>query len=220
MNKEELIELIETYLHRIRFANDCFIAYKSIITATTTYNAVINQSPAFFSLSFLALERCFLLELAKLYKGSGDERTLQKLKKDINANQQLFPKTIDCTPVYEEENGYCPQKDIRRINLSITLSDFDKNYDCISKIINSLNVRRDKYIAHNDKAYFYTQKQLNEDYPLSFNDIEKAIEFAGDFCNQMLSYLNGNMISLKSQNANDLAELLSKCVLYNSEVSP
>ena len=212
-----MIKLLETYLNRIRFANDCFSAYKSILDALHTSNAVINQSPAFFSICLLSLERTLLLELAKLYKGSGHEQTINKLINIIRANQNLFPKKINCTPVYEDNmNPIIPQS-IFTLCLPKEISQFELQIDSLKNIVDKLSVRRDKYLAHNDKEYFANEKDLIDNFPINFENIEQIIKLTGDFCNKMLSYLNGTIIAYQSYNATDLSNLLSKVVLTLDE---
>ena len=63
-------------------------------------------------------------------------------------------------------------------------------------------------MAHSDKRYFLHREQIAKDYPLTFGDAEKLINFADVVCNTFLSNLNHEKMYCKSQNADDLKNLL------------
>ncbi|MBR5486017.1 MAG: hypothetical protein IKV41_05850 [Oscillospiraceae bacterium] len=217
MTKEELIELLETYLRRIRFANDCLISAKSIWSAVLNHNAVINQSSGFFTICLLSLERSMCMELAKLYSGSGEERTIEKLNNIIKANQHLFPSEIDCTPTYVGDSEIEIKRVVHKVNVSDMIETFTKGKVFHEETIKALKARRNKYIAHNDREYFLDEEKLKKDFPVKLKDVEDLITYTGDYCNKILSSLNRTVIAYHSQNADDLSSLLSKVVLNTND---
>ncbi|MBR6500826.1 MAG: hypothetical protein IKT25_04860 [Firmicutes bacterium] len=144
MDKEQLIEELEAYLNHIIFAEDCLVCYKSILNGSKNYNKQINLSPGFFGVSMNALSKCLFVELAKLFVGSSrTERTMQKLINIVKANQNLFPKT-------KEEKRQDGNIVIEKINVEEDLQEAESQLIRLKPIIQNLQKRRNKFLAHND----------------------------------------------------------------------
>lgn len=213
MLKQELVYELKAYIKHIRLAQDCLIAYKSLCNSICSHNEQINLAPGFFSIAKQSLINCMCVELAKLYVGSGKEKTIRKLLNQISANCNLFPKYINNTYFWADNQENQPYEEVFSVDIIAEISTAQARIKDLEPIINQLKNRRNTYYAHNDPQYFLSGDQLTTDFPLTFNDVSVLIDFAGKFCNQMLVYLTGEVISYQSMNADDLPNLLNRTVM-------
>ena len=89
-DKQAMYREIEAYMQHINFAYNCYEAYISLFDINERYNDVLNLSPGFFTITRFSLSKCLLLETAKLFCGSKDERTIQKLIRIVQSNNSAF----------------------------------------------------------------------------------------------------------------------------------
>ena len=82
-------------------------------------------------------------------------------------------------------------------NLTNDIKEAKKQLTFMEPILNNLKGSWDKYLAHNDKEYFYG-KIDHHGIPISFNDVNTLITIAGDFSNKMLTYLTNRSIIYQS----------------------
>ena len=212
MNREQLIEELEAYLRHIIFASDCLVSYKSILDGSSKYNDQINIAPGFFSISMNALSKCLCIELAKLFVGSGSEKTMQKLIGIVNANQNLFPKEKK-TPYHWADDPHCPPMiEIEKINIKADLKAAEEQLLGLEPIISRLKSRRNHFLAHNDPKYFDGTQNPSWDFPISISDVQALIYFSAGFCNKLLSHLDDRIMAYQSSNSNDLEQLLLRLV--------
>ncbi len=134
MNKEEMVNEIHSYVKHLVFAKNCLDAYMSLVSVSHNNIDFLSKAPGFFTITQYALSKCLFVEFAKLYCGSGKEKTIIRLLNIVDANINVFT------------NGNV--KDISicyRTKYNIT----------ISPILEKLKVRRDKDLVHNDPDFFY-----------------------------------------------------------------
>ena len=198
MTREEMVEELEAYINHIIMAHDCLCAYKSILKASHLYNKQINLALRFFTLSQYSLNNCLLIELRKLYYETGEEKTLQKLICQIQANLHLFPKKISHPFLDADDPEKISYVEEIKIILTNDIKEAKKQLTFMEPILNNLKGSRDKYLAHNDKEYFYGKVDPSWDFPISFNDVNTLITIAGDFSNKMLTYLTNRSIIYQS----------------------
>ena len=87
--KELLHREIEAYLQHINFAYNCYEAYNELHNVNEINNELLNISAGFFTITRFALSKCLLVETAKLFCGSGDERTIPKLINVAKSNNKI-----------------------------------------------------------------------------------------------------------------------------------
>lgn len=207
-----MIAELEAYLKHIEFAQDCFIAYKSILDSLNPYNEQINLSPGFFTITMNSLSKCLCIELAKLYIGSGQEKTIRKLLNQVSSNRHIFPKEIKTEFVWADDPSREPDAQIDKININSDIEIAQAQLEQFEPIIVRLKSRRDKYLAHNDPEFFDGKVNPAWTFPVAMCDVHALIHFAGNLCNKLLSYLDRRVIAYQSQNADDLTNLLNKLI--------
>lgn len=210
MTKNEMIAEVRAYLEHVSFACDCFVAYRSILMSIETYNKQINFAPGFFTLAKHTLSKCMCVELAKLYVGSGKEKTVRNLINQVKANYNLFSKKYEIN--YETSDDICcgSKREVIKFNIRGIIDDAERTLDEMQPVIKQLRGRRDQYLAHNDPQFFYGEVNPALEFPFTMDDAEKMIQFCGEFCNKLLLNLEGRAICYKTQNADDLQSLLRR----------
>lgn len=186
----EMFREIDAYMQHINFAYNCYQAYVSLYDVNEKYNDVLNLSPGFFTITRFSLSKCLLLETAKLFCGSKDERTIQKLIRIVQSNHSAFEhknaKTL-CDAVY---NALANR---------------------FANTINKIKARRDQDLSHNDPLFFYGDKNPAEENYISPSEIEELLLYSFGFCNELLECLRYDKRVTLTNGANDLVNLVKTC---------
>jgi hypothetical protein len=188
-DKQAMYREIEAYMQHINFAYNCYEAYISLCDINERYNDVLNLSPGFFTITQFSLSKCLLLETAKLFCGSKDERTMQKLIRIVQSNNSVFEhknaKTL-CDEVYN------------------TLANRFAN------TIDRIKARRDQDLSHNDPLFFYDDKNPAEENYISPAEIEELLLYVFGFCNELLESVPCDEKVILMHGANDISTLVEK----------
>ena len=188
-DKQAMYREIEAYMQHINFAYNCYEAYISLFDINERYNDVLNLSPGFFTITRFSLSKCLLLETAKLFCGSKDERTIQKLIRIVQSNNSAFEhknaKTL-CDAVY---NALANR---------------------FANTIDKIKARRDQDLSHNDPLFFYGDKNPAEENYISPSEIEELLLYVFGFCNELLECLPCDEKVILTHGANDINNLIEK----------
>jgi len=92
MNKDEMYSEINAYLQHVNFAKQCYDAYMCLFKIIEENHDIITKASGFFTITKYALNKCLLIELAKMYCGSKQEKNISKLINIASANFHLFTK--------------------------------------------------------------------------------------------------------------------------------
>jgi hypothetical protein len=168
MNANEMFLLIESYMQHNNFAYNLYIAYVSLYESNKSHNNLISKASGFFTMTQYALNKCMLLEFAKLYCGSGDERTIYKLIKMVEANLHLF-NTKDTSILCDNAKKYMET--------------------ILSPIIEKLKRRRNEDLAHNDKKFFDGIINPALESYISCDDIDALYKFTHEFLSCLIEAL-------------------------------
>jgi len=160
--------LIESYMQHNNFAHNLYVAYMSLFENINNHNEIMNKASGFFDITRYALSKCMLLEFAKLYCGSGDERTIHKLINIVKANLHLFD-TKDIYVFCTEAERYMETK--------------------LNPIIDKLKNRRNEDLAHNDKKFFDGLKNPAIENRISSDDINEIYEYTFRFLSHLIDAL-------------------------------
>ena len=188
-DKQAMYREIEAYMQHINFAYNCYEAYISLCDVNEKYNDILNLSPGFFTITRFSLSKCLFLETAKLFCGSKDERTIQKLIRLAQSNNSAF----------EDKNAktLCDAADKALTNR-------------FANTINKIKSRRDQDLTHNDPLFFYGDKNPAKENYISPSEIEELLLYVFDFCNDLLECLSCDEKVILMHGANDISELVEK----------
>ena len=223
MTKEKLVELLENYLWRITRANDCLQVYKTIVNAKQTRLNEMEYACSFFSIAEDSICNDLAMTTAKLFD-EGNTMSIKKLINICNQNRDCFlsEAIIKYQWADAKDKGMAPYRECFPINID---SDIKKAYaelETLQPKIDNLKTRRDKYYAHSDKKYVFEPNTLQNDAPLSFNDVEGLLDFAGKVCNNFLYNITRRRFIPHTYDNNDLMNLLDRlhdCESNDAETS-
>ena len=189
-DKQAMYLEIEAYMQHINFAYNCYEAYVSLCDINERYNDVLNLSPGFFTVTRFSLSKCLLLETAKLFCGSNkDERTIQKLIRIVQSNNSVFE--------YENAKTLC---DVVHNALA----------NRFANTIDKIKARRNKDLTHNDRLFFYGDKNPAEENYITPSEIEELLLYTFDVCNELLECLHYDEKVILINGANDISTLIEK----------
>lgn len=208
MTKEEMVSELKAYMHHIFYAQECLTVQDTIRKLKSEYLDEMNLAPAFFQLTVYTMFRTAYLEVAKLYRGSSDERTIWKLINIVNANINLFPKKTTIPNLCENAI------ELRPITIKINIVEYNKKFN--EKInqyeneIKCLSQARDHFLAHNDPIAFYSGLDQRWEPGLDTEKLNELIGIIAEYCNYLLSALTGEIMSHHSLNGDDIKILLKE----------
>ena len=169
--KVELREYLDNLIHRYLNIKSMNQQHKSILEwKTPTRIEALNLGSHFFLLVAYSLERTVLVELLMLLSQGEERSLLDWLKKAREHAAAMKPTRYNPNYSGGEREPIKPKEYRALIDDQIAQLDARKN------ITERIKARRDKAIAHLDKAYFDDPKALYRDYPLSDNDINDLME--------------------------------------------
>ena len=166
--QQEMFNEIVAYLKHINFAKNCFDAYIALYNNVQKDETILNYAVGFFTVTRYALSKCLLIELSKLFCGSGKERTVYKLINKAEANNNAFTDgnaKVICK-VYKDK--------------------FDTD---LKPIICMLKSRRDRDLTHNDPAFFAGEINPAQINYISPEECGQLISVVFGLCEELLACL-------------------------------
>jgi hypothetical protein len=76
--------------------------------------------------------------------------------------------------------------------------------------LNSFRLRRDKFVAHFDKDYFFNRDKLADDAPVIWDDLEKIVKIMTDIINSYSADYDGNLLAVEPINIRDIDNILDR----------
>jgi hypothetical protein len=131
--------------------------YHSLYKKYEENNEVFLDKAGIFAYVIQSLEVDTLLLMAKLLDGKRSDRNILKFIAFSDSNRLAI----------NWKNGNIPAELIT------------KHKELIAEkqaVINRITVRRDKFLAHSDKQYFLNRDKLDEDYPVSIDDLIGVVQ--------------------------------------------
>lgn len=189
MDCEYMFREIEAYMHHINFAYNCLVSYMSLYNSLEKYSNVLNKAPGFFTITQYALCKCMIIEFAKLYCGSGKEKTITKLINQVKANSNVFSEGNAKSICAEAEKKLLSQ---------------------INPIVQKLRHRRDQDLVHNDPLFFYGLENPAVSNYISPAEFQSLHSFAFDLCSALLCALPTTKIITLGSATDDIKMFLKE----------
>lgn len=231
INFDNYIKVIEEIYNEALLASSYFLIVQKLRKSFKEYNSEVNISPAFYSYTLSALQEACFVNVAKLYDNSKNSKGLNKIIRDVLNNERLFSRFEEdkvChehfIKKYEEcffEEHIQKEKEFNEIfdnsedvPISIKLTSkqylelYKMVYNSFSKTIEKVRTQRNKIYVHNDERGLIDLDSIQNNFPISYQEMEKLIEFALDVTTFILSVLTGDTKARKVSNINDLENTL------------
>jgi methyl-accepting chemotaxis protein len=196
--KQEIIIHMERLLNEVANVNSKFKLFRYITERRNDSLRELNIAPAFFSLVLDSLINNVIIILAKIYESYN--RSGGSINKLLNKIEQNLENISD-----------------ERITIN-TINKHRSEIEEVGGVIENLFIWRDKHCAHFDKKYFLGSNSLSEDAKLTYSDINKLIERAGEILNDYYSILNNAHYNIEALNFDDVSKIIDILKDYNIRV--
>ncbi|MCL2202513.1 MAG: hypothetical protein FWB88_01040 [Defluviitaleaceae bacterium] len=220
ISKEDLTKQIEQLLERIIWANDCLLVHKQLNDCRETYLDEMNYSPGFFSVASISILHEMYITVAKLFDADKDSLSVVNILNTCEQNQNYFHTefryVFHCAGDEERE----PEVICTPTNFPAKITDAKSELARLQPVIKNLTARRDKYYAHIDKKYVLKPNELWKNAPLTYNDVDTLLEYAGRVCNMLQIHITPTRSTTVTHHSNttDLHILLDFIQRNKNEV--
>lgn len=173
------------YFKVVNSALDDFELYKGILKNVKENETKINKINSFLYTILNALKYSFVMQTAKLI----DVREDKNIFRFINfckVNKNMFLKEI-VNDYYNVETKEREYEFIRKVDVLEDIKKFEIELDKYSSQIENIKAQRDKIYAHNDKKYFYDKGNINQEFKVTYEDIDNILH---------IIYHNLNILSI------------------------
>ncbi|TRZ50249.1 hypothetical protein D4S03_07055 [bacterium] len=170
----------------------------------------MNVAPSFFQVTLDALFSAIILWVDKLL-GARSERVFNNFLAFVENNRDIFAIS-ELQKRKQYPNGHW------MLNREpITYDTIDKHRKQIAELdsLPHFKLRRDKFHAHFDKAYFFDRSKLGNEAPLKWSDLEEVTKVMNDILNHYSAAYDGNVYHLEPFNIYDIDQLLDIVHSYN-----
>lgn len=189
MSEDNIINHIEKLLRELIKCNSQYKLYKLLLEKTNSNLKELNLAPAFFQLVIDSLSSNVILTLAKIYEQP--KRSGGSIYKLLNKIEQNWKE------INNEQINSCRINQHREVIKQM------------NEIIDNLFEWRDKHYAHYDKDYFVGEKNISDDYKITFGNIEQLIDKAKEILNYYYSALTGKYMCCEATNFDDINRIIN-----------
>lgn len=211
---EKQFELYRDYLRsEVGRLSDYVALYRRLDERRTDRIAEMNFAPAFFSIVTDALFSAIILWTDKLFAGKG-QRGIFDFLKFVEDNKSVFSiEQLKHHRGYPDDHWVLVR---RRNQGEITAEKIGRDRENLRALgfLESFKIRRDKFHAHFDRDYFFDRKRLTNEAPITWEDLEKAVEALSEVVNEYSSAYDANCFELTSSNVHDLDDILDALHKY------
>ncbi len=202
---EHHFEAYRTYLREeIHRFVDSVAVYQTIQEQKVARLATINLAPAFFGVTEGALFTLIVLWADKLFDEHGERGLFNFLKFIEHERKWLSVKELQRRKDYPD--GHWMLQD--RIPITFQSIEEDREKIRSLKVLASFKLRRDKFHGHFDKEYFFDRRRLQDEAPITWQDLDEAGVLMGRLLNDYSVDFDGVSYSWNNLNINDLEVLL------------
>jgi len=164
----------------------------------------MNIAPAFFQIVINALLTAIVLWVDKLF-GERSERGLMHFLSFVENNREL----LDIKEL-QRRNNYPADHWFLRDRKAITLKTIQDDRERLRQIgsLPSFRLRRNTFLAHFDKEYFFDREKLYKDAPILWSDLEEVLKLAKEVLNNYSVDYDGREFDIEPWNVTDVDMVL------------
>lgn len=218
MEKQELIDLVESFRYRVKIVACYRRLYSEYCDNFTTFSDGINKTPAFWFFTTRAYVHAMMIELSKLYDNYNNYNNhnnvygVKHLLDVCENNQSLFEEKKlpegeryftdeEMAKFFEafDDEEMAPCTDNRYF-----LDSLNEKLNQKSQQIDNLRDQRNKLWAHNDCENFLNPSAYEEEKLLTWADIDDLINLLVDISNTLLNHLGKEVSGIYPANIDDI----------------
>ena len=199
---------IENYFYSINSAKEKFDLYKSILQNISGNEQKVNSINGFLYVILDSLKFTFVIETSKLV----DERESKNIFKFIEYCKQHKKEFL--TEIYDELYNETTKRNerifIRKVNVLEDLTKFEEELRSYEIQIENLKAQRDKVYAHTDKKYFYRNKDINKEFKVTYDNVDKILSILHKHLNVISIDFNRRAFSNFASMVDDYKYIISR----------
>ena len=161
------------YFRLVNSALNDFELYKGILSNVDGNEKKINQINGFLYTILNSLKYSFVMKTSKLVDKRENKNIFKFIDCCKNQKNQFLEEFVD--EFYNEETKTIEKIFIKKVNVLDDIKNFELELDKYSTQIININAQRDKIYAHSDKRYFYDNGSINEEFNVTYNDIDNIL---------------------------------------------
>lgn len=199
MQKQEMKQIIETLINKVRFAENNRLLYVQLCSLCgegKPYEEIWYIAKTFWSMTTQNIFVRIIWELMELYDEHKQAYGLLKLMRVCEQNQNLFYDNI-ADPIKH-------QNEMRKL-----LAEIHQEYSKIEQQRTKLKTIRDVDMAHLDAKYILNTNAVYVEENFVWRDIEELIRAAFVICNSISIALTGECYDGVFNKISDMALLIS-----------
>lgn len=204
----DLDKEIEYYFRIINDTMNYFNIYKQTLKALHEHKTKANQVTSFLYPMLDALQFAFVVETTRLID-KREDKCIWNLLDNIKMQYKKFPKEI-YNDYSNPESGEVYREFVRKVDIKLDISNFEKELNQYSTQFESLKGIRDKVYAHLDKKYFYDKRKISKKYSVCYQDIEDILKIIHKNLNIISIDYNRKAYSEYASCVDDLNSILDK----------
>lgn len=195
---------IENYFYSINSAKEKFDLYKGILQNVSGNEQKVNSINEFLYVILDSLKFTFVIETSKLV----DERESKNIFKFIEYCKQHKKEFL--TEFYDETTKRNEKIFIRKVNVLEDLTKFEEELRSYKIQIENLKAQRDKVYAHTDKKYFYRNKDINKEFKVTYDDVDRILSILHKHLNVISIDFNRRAFSTFASTIDDYKYIISR----------
>ncbi len=192
----------------INSALDDFELYKGVLSNVKGNEKKINNINGFLYTTLNALKYSFVMKTAKLVDIREDKNIFKFLNCCRNQSSEFLTEFVN--EYYNEETGITEKEFIKKVNVLDDINEFERELNKHNKQIENIKAQRDKIYAHNDKKYFYDNGKINEDFKVTYDDIDIILHIIYKYLNLLSIDYNRQGYSMFPSTLSDYLYIIDK----------
>lgn len=199
---------IENYFYSINSAKEKFDLYKGILQNVSGNEQKVNSINEFLYVILDSLKFTFVIETSKLV----DERESKNIFKFIEYCKQYKKEFL--TEFYDEFYDETTKRKerifTRKVNILDDLNKFEEELRSYEIQIENLKAQMDKVYAHTDKNYFYGNKDINNKFKVTYDDVDRILSILHKHLNVISIDFNRRAFSNFTSTIDDYKYIISR----------
>lgn len=212
MEKQELIDLVESFRYRVKIVACYRRLYGEYCENYKTLSDGINMTPAFWFITSRAYVHAMMIDLSKLYDNDSNVYGVKHLLELCGKNQSLFEEKelpngeryATAEEVAEFWAAFAGEETAPCTDNRHFLDILTEKYNQKSQQINNLRLQRNKLWAHNDSKNFLAPSAFEEENLLTWADIDDLIDLIIEISNTLLNHLGKEVSGMYPANIDDI----------------
>jgi hypothetical protein len=206
-DSEEFGRLLKALTDELVTACIHFNLYADLNESVSSYVTELNQSPAFWKCTFRAHLDTVLLRLCRIYEQHSSSLNLRNLLHTIKANIKIFE--VDRFRERLKDNPF-----VDSLSSSPTKPDIEQLFKDINYVseanpsVSTLLIWRNNIIAHKSAKHVTKNLDIQNDYPLSIDDIKQLLEEGTAILNRYSHLFDATIYSTQIVGHDDYKKVL------------